>query len=267
LWKINWRDSEPILEFEDTCYVRYLLRRSDRLGLRKGLKITSCIEWVARMVVLPDKKMMPHTKNVEETLYILSGKGIIKSGGFQQEVKQYDSIHIPAMVPRTLWSTVAHQPLIFNSYAASTPPDTETIPEVRKMEERHTNEKKISVRNWLELPSVSAHGGTCWATTVFSRSSPLEYIGFNTMMSVPKVVSYHRHNVEATYYINEGQGVVRVAGEELPCTEGDIVYMPPEVAHQAWTTLLDQPLNVFCCGVPVPWNSEPWNVDDLSHTE
>jgi len=262
LWKTNWRDVEPILEFEDTCYVRYLLRRRDRLTLRKGLKVTTCLEWVARMVVLPEKKMMYHTKNVEETLYVLVGRGVVKSGNFQHEVETCDAIHIPAMAPRTLWSTVEHQPLIFNSYAASTPPDSKADPEIMKVKDEHPATEKITIRNWLKLPSSRGHSGTCWGTGVFSRGDPLTYIGFNSLMSVPEIVSYHRHNVEATYYIHQGVG-----GEEQPCKEGDLVYMPPETGHQAWTTLPDQPLNVFCVGVPVPWDAKSWNIDGLPHTE
>jgi mannose-6-phosphate isomerase-like protein (cupin superfamily) len=45
---------------------------------------------------------------------------------------------------------------------------------------------------------------------------------------------YHVHpNAEQVYYILRGRGALIVDGERYPVREGDVVYLPPGVYHQA----------------------------------
>ena len=84
----------------------------------------------------------------------------------------------------------------------------------------------------------------------------MKYILFATMMSVPKELGYHRHNTESIYYIYSGRGFVAVGGEEVSVMPGDAIYIPEGVPHNCRTTLNEQPLNILCLGIAIPYNAQ-----------
>jgi mannose-6-phosphate isomerase-like protein (cupin superfamily) len=83
------------------------------------------------------------------------------------------------------------------------------------------------------------------------------------MMAVPGTLGYHRHNSEAIYFIASGLGYIKVGGEELPIRDGDAIYINPCIAHMCRTSLEEQPLNVFCQGVAIPYDAKLWTLEDL----
>jgi mannose-6-phosphate isomerase-like protein (cupin superfamily) len=60
----------------------------------------------------------------------------------------------------------------------------------------------------------------------------------------------HFHRVsEELYLFTEGEGRIRVAGEERAIRAGDTVLLPPGAEHKLWNTG-DVPLRLLCCCAP-----------------
>jgi len=261
LFKRNWKDIQSKSMYKGTCYVRDYFRRKDKLSIKGGYKITEYLEWVRRTTI-PAGKQLPYIKqNIEEVIYILQGEGAIKVGKKEHRISVWDSVYIPPDTPHTIYSTLENQPLIYMDYAVRVPPETEEII-VENAQPDEKVESNIRIKRWSEVKSKPGHNGTCWLYPVFTREM-MQYILFAVMMSVPKVLSYHRHNTEAIYYIDSGVGFIKVGGEELEVQDGDAVYIPNGVAHKCWSSLEEQPLNVFCVGVAIPYDTEVWTEEDL----
>jgi len=261
LFKRNWREIEPRLEYKGTCYVRDFFRRKDKLSLEGGFKVTEYLEWVRRTTIPVGKKLLYRKQNLEEALYILQGEGVIQVGEEKQEIKTWDAAYIPTETPHTIYSTVENQPLIYMDYAVRTPSDAEEI----HVEEASIDKDVISnvrVGRWAAQKAKPGHNGTCSTYPIFTREM-MQYILFATMMSVPRILGYHRHNTEAIYYVESGVGIIKVGGEEVEIRDGDAIYIPNGVAHRCTSTLEDQPLNVFCLGVAIPYDAQVWTEEDL----
>ena len=264
MFKRNWREIKSRSAYKGTCYVRDYFRRKDKLSLEGGYKITEYLEWVRRVTIPAGKKLPYQKQNLEKILYILQGEGAIQVGMEKRKIKVWDAIYIPTETPHTIYSTVENQPLIYMDYAVRTPPDAEEI----KTEEISMDEKvesKVQVERWCEKKAKPGHNGTCWTYSVFTRDM-MQYLLFATMMSVPGVLGYHRHNTEAIYYVESGVGFIKVGGEEMEIQAGDAIYIPNGVAHRCRTTIEEQPLNVFCVGVAIPYDAEVWVIEDLPDT-
>ena len=261
MFKRNWREIEPRLEYKGTCYVRDFFRRKDKLALEGGFKVTEYLEWVRRTTIPAGKKLLYHKQNLDEALYILQGEGAIQVGEEIREIKAWDAVYIPTETPHTVYSTVDNQPLIYMDYAVRTPPDAE---EIRIEETSIEEDVKSSVRvgRWSAQKGKPGHNGTCWTYSIFTRNM-MQYLLFATMMSVPRTLGYHRHNTEAIYYVESGAGFIKVGGQEAEIQAGDAIYIPNSVAHRCTSTLKDQPLNVFCLGVAIPYDAQVWTEEDL----
>ena len=47
----------------------------------------------------------------------------------------------------------------------------------------------------------------------------------------PGEMEYHKHYKEEVYFFFKGNGFVRIDGEEIPVTVGDVVRIPPDAMH------------------------------------
>ena len=66
----------------------------------------------------------------------------------------------------------------------------------------------------------------------------------------------HFHRVsEELYLFTEGEGRIRVAGEERAIRAGDTVLLPPGAEHKLWNTG-DVPLRLLCCCAPAYSNDD-----------
>ena len=66
----------------------------------------------------------------------------------------------------------------------------------------------------------------------------------------------HFHRVsEELYLFTEGEGRIRVAGEERAVRAGDTVVLPPGAEHKLWNTG-DVPLRLLCCCAPAYSNDD-----------
>ncbi|MEM2875380.1 MAG: cupin domain-containing protein [Candidatus Bathyarchaeia archaeon] len=256
MFKRNWREIKPRLEYGGNCYVRDYFRRKDSLSQEGGYKVTEYLEWVRHTTIPAGKRLPYHRANLEKILYVLQGEGTVDVGGERHEVKSGDAVYTPTETPHTIFSTVAAQPLIYLEYAIRTPPEVKEV-RVKEVSGDERVDLKIRVERRTSKDAKPGHEGTCWTYPVITRDM-MQYLLFATMMSVPGVLGYHRHNTEAIYYIDSGLGFVKVGGEEAEVQPGDAIYIPNGVAHRCRSSLDGQPLNVFCQGVAIPYGAEVW---------
>jgi len=261
MFKAGFASAEPSLAYWDTCYVRGLLRRRDRLSEKGGLKVMQYVESVSFLTIPAGGKLPYHRENAEEILYVLQGRGRLNAGGSAHDLGSRDAVYLPPGTPYSLEPLTEGQPLLLAQYLVAVPLDASRVEAIRA-EEHEPAEAEVVVRNWMSAAPRPGHDGTCLTYPVFSRDM-MRFFLFATMMTVPGVLSYHRHNSESIYMLDSGLGTVKVAGEEQPFAPLDAVYMPPEVAHRCGNALPDQPLNVFCVGVAVPHDAQVWNIDGL----
>lgn len=259
MFKQNWMEIEPILAYDGTCYVRSVYRRRDLLHEKGGYKTTVNLEWVNVLSVPFEEKLMYHRQNLEEALYVLQGRGVVRSGDKEWNIENNDAVRIPTGVPYSIFSTADKQPIILASFAVRDPP---SAPEARiEKVERSLEGEGIEVEKWLLKEGNAGHEGTCWTYPLFKGK--WKTIGFTTLMTVNGVLGYHRHNTEAIYFVDSGLGWMKVAGEEQELRAGDVVYIPPEMAHRCRVAYPDIPLNVFCCGTSVPFGTKTWVEEGL----
>jgi mannose-6-phosphate isomerase-like protein (cupin superfamily) len=65
-----------------------------------------------------------------------------------------------------------------------------------------------------------------------------------------QVTEAHRHpKTEEIYYIQSGQGRMRIDGEERDVKPLDAIAIPPGALHKIWNTG-DEPLTFLCCCAP-----------------
>jgi len=261
MFKRNWDEIEPRDEYNETCFVRDYFRRKDKPDLEGGLKITTYLEWIRHSTIPADNELLYHRKNIEEMLFILQGEGILKVGDDLLDIRSNDVIYIPPQTPHSLRSNIRHQPLLILEYAVRDPLYAEEI-HVEEVSREEKGKYDVIVDRWTVKDVISEHHGTCWSWPTIRRES-MKYLLFGTMMSVPGELGYHRHNTEAIYYIDSGRGYVTVGGEEVSVRPGDAIYIPNGVPHKCRTTLKEQPLNVFCVGVAIPYDSPVWVEEDL----
>jgi len=261
LFKRNWKDIEPRLEDDGNCISRYYFRRKDLLSVEGGYEITEYLEWVKRVTIPLEKKLPYKKQNLEKILYVLQGKGIIEVGEKKHIIEAPDTVYIPTLTPHSIYPTTEGQPLIYMDYAVRTPPDAEkVITDEASSQEKIGN--GIRIERWTTKKASFGHNGTCFGYPLFSRDI-MQYLLFATMMTVPNVLGYHRHNTEAIYYIDSGIGHVKVGGEELEIQPGDAVYIPNAVAHMCKSSIKGQPLNVFCQGIAIPYDAKTWTEEDI----
>jgi mannose-6-phosphate isomerase-like protein (cupin superfamily) len=71
----------------------------------------------------------------------------------------------------------------------------------------------------------------------------------------------HEHPTHEWYFMLEGQGVMKIAGEERPVAPGDFIYIPPNTVHSLRTTG-DVPIRSFCFAIAIPGAGE---IDYTTH--
>ena len=75
------------------------------------------------------------------------------------------------------------------------------------------------------------HKGTILGGPVLPKGleAPFEHAwGY---LDKPGEMEYHKHYKEEVYFFFKGNGFVRIDGEEIPVTVGDVVRIPPDAMH------------------------------------
>jgi mannose-6-phosphate isomerase-like protein (cupin superfamily) len=219
MFKRNWRDIEPLHELDDNCLVRYYFRRKDMLSSVGGYKITEYLEWVRHVTIPYGKKLPYQRKNMEEIFYVLQGEGVFQVGNKKNEIKAQDAIYLPSETPYTIYPTIESQPIMYMNYGIRAPPDALEV-KITSVSYDEKVDSNVRIERWASKKPSEGHKRTCTTYPLFTRDM-MKYFLFATMMSVPGVLGYHRHNSEAIYFISSGLGYAKIAGEELPIKEGD----------------------------------------------
>lgn len=83
------------------------------------------------------------------------------------------------------------------------------------------------------LPATAhlAHENTILASDVLPNGMKAPFEHAWGYLDKPGEMEYHKHYKEEVYFFFEGDGFVRIDGEEIPVTVGDVVRIPPDAMH------------------------------------
>jgi quercetin dioxygenase-like cupin family protein len=59
----------------------------------------------------------------------------------------------------------------------------------------------------------------------------------------------HEHPTHEWYYVTAGRGVMTVGDEDRPISQGDLVYIPPNVVHSLRPVTDNAPIRCFCFAI------------------
>lgn len=112
------------------------------------------------------------------------------------------------------------------------------------------NVNAVELTHFVRGSLYESHGARLSSGTAAKKLAA----GVDTLPPGKRSCPYHFHHAEEEMFIVlEGQGTLRVAGEMLPITAGDVVFIPPgpEYPHHILNTS-DAPLTYLSIGTNEP---------------
>lgn len=79
--------------------------------------------------------------------------------------------------------------------------------------------------------AISAHQNTILAAPVMPEGLNAPFDHAWGYLDKPGEMETHKHYKEEVYIFIKGSGFVRIDGEEIPVTAGDVVRIPPDAMH------------------------------------
>lgn len=76
-----------------------------------------------------------------------------------------------------------------------------------------------------------AHENTILASEVLPAGMKAPFDHAWGYLDKPGEMEYHQHDKEEVYFFFEGDGFVRIDGEEIPVSVGDVIRIPPNAMH------------------------------------
>ncbi|NOZ21445.1 MAG: cupin domain-containing protein [Planctomycetes bacterium] len=271
MFHINWTDVRPWLEYKSTAWVRFLLRRPNSPWARQGTPnlLTNYFEWVKAITVTPGKTLQRHAHNVAEVWYVQDGWGEVEIGGKTKHVGPRNLIAIPPEVPHSLTNTTNTTAITVVSWAVANPPDNTDLwlEEVAPGEGKTVDEPLVS--QWTDRnDEISGHMDTVWWYGMFGRQHQEGWPCFHGvgMMIVPAGApnDLHLHNYEIFYYIDRGEGTMRVADETCSVRACSMGYVPANTPHSVMSRFPDMQINVLCVMVRVPHDAPKVNIHSVA---
>lgn len=121
----------------------------------------------------------------------------------------------------------------------------------------------MDVRSILTVPPVVEHNGTTpvWYLTApgtmreVTAGSSLELIN-EFEISGGGAVDPHVHPTHEFYYVIYGKGKMIVADESQEISQGDLVYIPPNLVHSLVASSDNAPIRCFCFALACPDSGE-----------
>ena len=267
MFHINWLDVRPWLEYKSTAWVRPLLRRANSPWARQGTPnlLTQYFEWAKTITVEPGKALLRHAHNVAEVWYVQDGWGEVEVGGKARPVKPRDLVAIPPELPHSLKNPRTGEGITVVSWAVANPPDNTDLwlEEIRAGEGKKAEE--LHVFHWPEQSNPTrGHMDTVWWYGMLNRSHQKDWPCFHGvgMMIVPAGApnDLHLHNYEIFYYIDRGEGTMRVADETCEVRTCSMGYVPANTPHSIVSRFPDIQINVLCVMVRVPHDAPKVNL-------
>ena len=271
MFHINWQDVRPWLEYKSTAWVRLLLRRPNSPWVRQGTSnlISEYFEWVKVFTVAPGKSMVRHAHNVAELWYIQDGWGQIEVGGTTRDIKPRDLVAIPPEIPHSLTNDRPGEAITVVSWAVAHPPDNTDLwlKEIASGEGKQIDEPMVF--HWTgRTDAKSAHRGTVLWYGMFDRSHQEDWPCFQgagmTIVPPGEPNDLHLHNYEVIYYIDRGEGIMRVADETCKVHTCSMIYVPPNTPHSLVSRLPDIQINAFCVMVRVPHDAPEIRIQSVA---
>lgn len=113
------------------------------------------------------------------------------------------------------------------------------------------SEALVDVQNIGQVPSFVTKDGSEIRELLAHRNSCLRHQSLAEARLPPgaSTTPHHHRLTEEIYYILEGSGDMRVAGETRPVVPGDAIAIPPGATHQV-TNTGSTVLKFLCCCAP-----------------
>jgi uncharacterized cupin superfamily protein len=112
------------------------------------------------------------------------------------------------------------------------------------------NFNEVELKHFVRGSVYESHGGRLSEGTAAKKLAA----GVDTLPPGKRSCPYHFHHAEEEMFIVlEGKGTLRVAGDMLPITAGDVIFIPPgpEYPHHILNTS-DAPLKYISIGTNEP---------------
>ncbi len=268
MFHVNWKDIEPWPGYRNTCFERDLFAKmlpSDE----EAKRFQEYLSWAKVFTIAPGKTMLRHQCNHGVFVYVLDGKGKAEAGGVTKEFRPRDSFQVPADIPHAFINEDDTQAvtLLCLGWLCTRKGQQPQVKDVSEGEGATLDD--LAVYNWLdEAKFALGHDGTLWWTgwTHMLGETPEERMFKGHMMCTTPVgvaLDPHAHHTGEIYFIEHGQGIMRVGDEEQPVREGSIILIPADEVHAIKSTLEDQQMNILIIATyseALPFGSDKENV-------
>ena|ERR1700733_225732 len=117
----------------------------------------------------------------------------------------------------------------------------------------------MDVRNINDAEPIVEHNGTVPVWWMVRPREMLEMTGGGYLELVNEFevpgggeVFPHSHPTHEFYYVLNGRGTMIIGDEERPISQGDLVYIPPDVTHSLRPVSDTAPIHCFCFAIGTP---------------
>jgi mannose-6-phosphate isomerase-like protein (cupin superfamily) len=109
----------------------------------------------------------------------------------------------------------------------------------------------MDLKNLAEVPAFITRDGSEIRELLAHRNSVIRNQSLaEARLPVGAATQEHYHpRTEEIYYITDGSGKIRVAGETRDVRPGDAIAIPPGQKHKLWNTG-SETLRLLCCCAP-----------------
>ena len=122
----------------------------------------------------------------------------------------------------------------------------------------------MDLKNLAEVPAFITKDGSEIRELLAHRNSVIRNQSLaEARLPVGAATQEHYHpRTEEIYYITDGSGKIRVAGETRDVRPGDAIAIPPGQKHKLWNTGLET-LRLLCCCAPAYEHADTVITEDI----
>ena len=123
----------------------------------------------------------------------------------------------------------------------------------------------MDIKNLNEVPPFITKDGSEIRELLAHRNSAIRNQSLaEARLPIGASTQEHFHpRAEEIYYITQGSGRIRIAGETRDVREGDAIAIPPGQRHKLWNTGR-QTLHLLCCCAPAYEHSDTVITEDAN---
>ena len=122
----------------------------------------------------------------------------------------------------------------------------------------------MDLKNLAEVPAFITRDGSEIRELLAHRNSVIRNQSLaEARLPVGAATQEHYHpRTEEIYYITDGSGKIRVAGETRDVRPGDAIAIPPGQKHKLWNTG-SETLRLLCCCAPAYEHADTVITEDI----